>query len=58
MYFTSFIQSCRAQNKNLHLFIQVEYHANENPLKNSEKNSMCWSKVNLSNNQNKNTLPL
>ncbi len=32
---------------------KVEYHANENPLKNSEKHGMCWSKVNVSNN-NKN----
>ncbi len=31
--------------------INVEYHANENPLKNSGKNSICWSKINLSNNQ-------
>ncbi len=33
--------------------IKVEYHANENPLKNSEKISICWSKLNVSNNQNK-----
>ncbi len=31
--------------------IKVEYHANENPLKYSEKNSICWSKVNVTNNQ-------
>ncbi len=30
-----------------------EYHTNENPLKNSEKNSIFWSKVNVSNNQKK-----
>ncbi len=28
---------------------KVEYHANENPLKYSDKNSICWSKVNVSN---------
>ncbi len=40
------------------LNIKVEYHANENPLKNSEKNSISWSKVNVSNNQkNNNILP-
>ncbi len=40
--------------------IKVEYHTNaeyENPLKNSEKNSMCCSNVNVSNNGKKNTLP-
>ncbi len=31
--------------------IKVEYHANENPLQNSETNSICWSMVNVSNNQ-------
>ncbi len=32
---------------------KVEYHANENPLKISEKNNIyiCWSNVNVSNNQ-------
>ncbi len=37
-----------------YLFIymfKVEYHANEYPLKNSEKNNICWWKVNVSNNQ-------
>ncbi len=36
--------------------IKVEYHANaeyENPLKHSEKNSIHWSKVNVSNNGKK-----
>ncbi len=36
--------------------IKVEYHADaeyENPLKNSEKNSMYWSKVTLANNGEK-----
>ncbi len=28
---------------------KVEYHANRNPLTNSEKISICWSKVNISN---------
>ncbi len=39
---------------------KVEYHANENPLKNSEKNDICcWLKVNISNNQkNKNITTL
>ncbi len=35
---------------------KVEYHANaeyDNPLKNLEKNSMCWSNVTLSNNEKK-----
>ncbi len=31
--------------------IKVEYHANENPLNNSEKNSICCSKVYISNNK-------
>ncbi len=31
--------------------LKVEYHANENPLQNSEKNSICWSKINVSDNQ-------
>ncbi len=31
--------------------LKVEFHANENPLNNSEKNSICWSKVNVSNNK-------
>ncbi len=36
--------------------VKVEYHANakfENPYHNSEKNSMYWSKVNVSNNGKK-----
>ncbi len=33
--------------------LKFEYHADENPIKNAEKNSICWSKVNVSNNQNK-----
>ncbi len=36
-----------------HLTIKVEYYANaeyENPLKYFEKNSMRWSKINVSNN--------
>ncbi len=36
---------------------KVEYHANENPLKHSEKNSICWSKVNVSINPQNNALP-
>ncbi len=28
--------------------IKDEYQANKNPQKHSEKNSICWSKVNLS----------
>ncbi len=38
------------------LHIKVEYHAGaeyQNLLKNSEKNSMCWSKITLSNNEKK-----
>ncbi len=35
----------------LAICIKVEYHANENPLKYSEKDNICWSKVNVSNNQ-------
>ncbi len=31
--------------------VKVEYHANENPLKYSEKNSIYWSTINVSNNQ-------
>ncbi len=31
--------------------VKVKYHANENPLKCSEKNSICWSKINVSNNE-------
>ncbi len=31
--------------------IKVEYHANDNSLKNSEKNCICWTKVNVSNNR-------
>ncbi len=31
--------------------IKVEYHADENPLKNSEEINIWWSKVNVSNNQ-------
>ncbi len=31
--------------------VKVEYDANENSLENSEKNSICWSKFNVSNNQ-------
>ncbi len=39
-------------------FLKVEYHANENPLQKIEKNSICWSKVNVSNSGEKNnTLP-
>ncbi len=30
--------------------LKVEYHANENPLKNSEKIAICCWKVNVSNN--------
>ncbi len=37
-------------------FYKVEYHANENPLQISEKNSICLSKANVSNNRKK-TLP-
>ncbi len=33
-------------------YVKVEYHVNENPLKNSEK-SICWSKVDVSNNHEK-----
>ncbi len=33
--------------------IKIEYDANENPLNNSEKNNICLSKVNVSNNQQK-----
>ncbi len=36
--------------------LKVEYQANakyENPYQNSEKNSMYWSKVNVSNNEKK-----
>ncbi len=33
------------------LHVKVEYHANENPSKNSEKDSICWSTVNVSNNK-------
>ncbi len=33
--------------------VKVDYHSNENPLKISEKNSICWSKVIVSNNNNK-----
>ncbi len=44
-----------------HIYIKVEYHANakyENPYQNFEKNSMYWSKVNVSNNgKKKNTSP-
>ncbi len=39
--------------------LKVEIHANskyENPLKLSETNSMCWLKVNISNNDKINTL--
>ncbi len=37
-------------------YVKVEYHTNENPLKNSEKDTTCWlKKVNVSN--KKNTLP-
>ncbi len=36
-----------------HRTLKVEYHANENPLKDSEKNSICWSKVNVYNNKKK-----
>ncbi len=43
------------------LCIKVEYHANakyENSLNISEKNSICWLKVNVSNNSEKyNALP-
>ncbi len=38
--------------------IKVEYHANENPLKKSENNSICWSKVNVSNYQKTITMPV
>ncbi len=31
--------------------LKVEYHAYENPLKNYDKNSICWSTANVSNNQ-------
>ncbi len=31
--------------------LKVEYYANENPLKMSEKNNVCWWKVNVSNNE-------
>ncbi len=31
--------------------LKLEYHANAKPLENSEKNSMCWSKVNVLNNE-------
>ncbi len=34
-------------------YLKDEYHANENPLKHSEKKCICWSKVNVSNNQNR-----
>ncbi len=38
---------------------KVEYHANENPLTNSEKNNICRSKINITNNLKNiyNTLP-
>ncbi len=36
--------------------VKDEYHANENPLKMSEINNICWSKINVSNNQ-KNIIP-
>ncbi len=39
------------------MLIKVEYHANENPLKKSEKISICLSKVNVSNNEKNNILP-
>ncbi len=31
--------------------VKVEYHGNENLLKNSEKNGICWLKINVPNNQ-------
>ncbi len=37
--------------------IKVEYNANENPLTNSEQNSIYWLNVNVSNNEKKKTLP-
>ncbi len=46
--------TCHAYEFPVH--INVEYDANaeyENPLKNSEKNSMCCRKVNVSNNGEK-----
>ncbi len=39
------------------MYIKVEYHAKENPLTSSEKNSICWPKVNVSNNP-KQVIPL
>ncbi len=33
--------------------LKVGFHTNENPLKNSEKNCMCWSKVNVSKSEKK-----
>ncbi len=38
--------------------VKVEYHVNENPLTNSEKNGICWLKVNVSNNQKKKYLTI
>ncbi len=36
--------------------LKVKYHTNTNPLNNSNKNSTCWSKVNVSHNNNKKDL--
>ncbi len=41
----------------LNIGFKVKYHANGNPLNIYEKNSICWSKVNISNNAKHNTLP-
>ncbi len=38
-------------NSDYNYLLKVEYHANENPLKKSEKNSIRWWKVNVSNNE-------
>ncbi len=34
----------------LNIGFKVKYHANGNPLNIYEKNSICWSKVSISNN--------
>ncbi len=51
----------KPKNNQLKQSFKVEYHANakyENPYQNSGKNSMYWSKVNVSNNGEKqNTSP-
>ncbi len=58
LYLNSYLAEppCDLQDKSGFRVFKVEYHANENRLKKSNKSSISWSKINISNNKKKTLL--